>query len=49
MQLYKVQLNKGKGWQDMSYSARTKEEANAILIHYQSSFPTFTFRLREYN
>ena len=49
-QLFKVQINKqdGKGWADMSYSPRTESEAQAILNHYQSSFPSFTFRLREF-
>ena len=49
-QLFKVQLNKqdGQGWRDMSYSPRTEQEAQAILNHYQSSFPSFTFRLREF-
>ena len=49
-QLYKVQLNKqdGQGWRDMSYSPRTEQEAQAILNHYQSSFPKFIYRLREF-
>ena len=49
-QLFKVQLNKqdGQGWRDMSYSPRTEQEAQAILNHYQSSFPKFIYRLREF-
>ena len=48
-QLFKVQLNKqdGQGWRDMSFSPpRTK--AQAILNHYQSAFPKFIYRLREF-
>ena len=49
-QLFKVQLNKqdGQGWRDMSYSPRTEQEAQAILNHYQSAFPKFIYRLREF-
>ena len=49
-QLFKVQLNKqdGQGWRDMSYSPRTEQEAQGILNHYQSAFPKFIYRLREF-
>ena len=49
-QLFKVQLNKqdGQGWRDMSYSPRTEQEAQGILNHYQSAFPNFIYRLREF-
>lgn len=51
MKLFKVQVNQnsGHGWLDMSYSPRTEEEALVLLNHYQSAFPKFTYRLREFN
>ncbi|WNL51022.1 hypothetical protein SCREM2_gp103 [Synechococcus phage S-CREM2] len=33
----------------MSYSARTEEEAQQLMNHYQSNFPHWAFRLREHN